>query len=221
MNFPEKQRKKIALLGGTFDPIHLGHIALAEAAYRTLGVDEVVFLPTQLRYYKKESAGSELYERYAMLAMALEPYDHMVISDLELQTDPEKNYTVNTLRTMKEMFPDTELCFVIGGDSLEHLATWRSPEELMRLATFAAAVRGDVDREKAVRLIEQYQKDFPGSRFELLDMEPCNISSTDIRKKASEGENLEGLVSPEVERFIRKQGLYQKEENVVWNEKKC
>ncbi len=209
MNSRERKRNRIALLGGTFDPIHLGHLALAEAAYQQLDVDSVWFIPTQLRYYKKGQAATEVYDRVAMLSLALKPYDHMTFSDIELRTRPEENYTVNTLRRLRKEDPDRELFFLIGGDSLEHLRTWRSPEELLQLATFAAAVRDEVDEKRSKVLIRAYQKDFPGSKLVLLKMDPRHISSTEIRHRAAAGESLEGLVPEAVERYIYKNHLYQ------------
>ena len=211
MNSRERKENKIALLGGTFDPVHNGHIALAEAAYRQLGVDEVVFIPTQLRYYKTTKLSTTAYDRVAMLALATAPYDYMRFSNLELCSPPEENYTVNTLQRLTEKLPETELIFVIGGDSLEHLGTWRRPEELFRLATFAAAVRDDVDRERAEELIRGYERDFPGAGIVLLNMDAMDVSSTEIREKASQGSSLEGLVPESVEGYIRKQHLYRED----------
>jgi nicotinate-nucleotide adenylyltransferase len=208
LNSRERKENRIALFGGTFDPIHNGHLALAEAALSQLGVDEVVFIPTQLRYYKTTKLSTTAYDRASMVALALEPYDRMRISDMELCCPPEENYTVNTLRKLKQEDPDRELIFLIGGDSLEHLGTWREPAELFRLATFAAAVRDDVDPARALDLIRGYEREYPGAKLELLTMEPKNISSTVIRERAAKGESLEGLVPAAVERYIVKQRLY-------------
>ena len=207
MNSRETQGNRIALLGGTFDPVHLGHIALAEAACQQLQVDKVWFIPTQLRYYKKGQA-AEVYDRVAMLSLALAPFSNMEISDVELRKRPEDNYTVNTLRTLTKEYPDTRFVFVIGGDSLEHLSTWRAPEEFLQLATFAAAVREDVDAKRARALIRKYEKDYPGADLVLLKMDPVDVSSTEIRESAKTGASMEGLVPEAVERYIRKNRLY-------------
>ena len=209
MNSRERKRNKLALFGGTFDPVHNGHLALALAAYRQLEADEILFMPTKLRYYKTTKITTSAYDRYAMLTLATQPYDFMRVSDLELCSDPEENYTVNTLRRLKEEMPDTELYFLIGGDSLEHLGTWRDPEGLFSLATFAAAIREDVDRTKAEELIRNYQSEYPGASLKLLSMEAMDVSSTVIRERAAKGDSLDGLVPENVEAYIRKQHLYQ------------
>lgn len=208
MNSRERKENKIALLGGTFDPVHNGHLALAGAAYRQLGVSEVVFIPTQLRYYKEGRPSTSAYDRVAMLALATAPYDHMKISDMELLCPPEENYTYITLEKLKAQYPDTELIFVIGGDSLANLSKWREAKKLFRLATFAAAVRDEVDRETAMELIRKYEAEYPGSKILLLTMEPEDVSSTMIREKAAAGESLEGLVPAEVETYMKKHQLY-------------
>ena len=206
----KRKTEKIAIFGGTFDPIHNGHLAVANAAYRQLGVDEVIFMPTKLRYYKKDRAGSEVYDRVAMLALAIDPYEYMRYSDMELKARPSQNYTYLALGRLKRLHPNCELIFVLGGDSLEYLATWREPEKLLSLATFAAAVRDDVDEKRAKELIANYERDYPGSRFRLLRMKPCAISSTDIRNRADRAESLAGLVPEAVERYIRRNRIYKK-----------
>ena len=206
---------KIAIFGGTFDPIHNGHLAVAKAAYRQLHVDEVIFMPTKLRYYKKDKAGSEVYDRVAMLSLAIADYDYMRFSDMELRARPSQNYTYLTLERLKKRYPDSELIFILGGDSLEYLSSWREPEKLLHLATFAAAVRDDVDTERAKELIGKYETDFPGSRFRLLRMKPCDISSTTIRNHAAEGKPVSGMVPDAVERYIQRNRLYTKSRGLV------
>ena len=199
---------RIAIFGGTFDPVHNGHLAVAKAAYRQLHVDEVIFMPTKLRYYKKEAQGSEIYDRVAMLSLAIDPYEYMRYSDMELRARPSQNYTHCTLARLKRQYPDAELIFILGGDSLEYLGTWKEPEKLFRLATFAAAVRDDVDAERAKELMARYEKEFPGSRFRLLRMKPCNISSTKIRNNAVENGSISEMVPSPVERYILRNRLY-------------
>lgn len=221
MNSPEKTRenktisnagegkKRIAIFGGSFDPIHNGHLAVAKAAYRQLHVDEVIFMPTKLRYYKKNQASSRVYDRVAMLSLALDPYDYMRYSDLELQVRPSQNYTYLTLGRLHRTHPDAELIFILGGDSLEYMGSWREPEKLFRLATFAVAVREDVNTARAKELMAGYEKDFPGARFQLLRMKPCDISSTEIRNRAAAGESVKGMVPEPVERYILRNHMYR------------
>ena len=202
----EKQGK--AIFGGSFDPIHRGHLAIAEAAYAQLPVDEVILMPTRLRYYKKSSVMTRDEERLAMLELSVEPYPYMSVSTMELSTPVEENYTVNTLNRLKVEHPDWEIYFVMGGDSLAYLDTWYRAEELMQLATFVAAVREDVDAEQALLLMGKYRREFPGSRFSLLHTDPVDISSTEIRRRVAEGGDISEMVPTQVETYIRKHGLY-------------
>ena len=211
----EKSHRKIAIFGGTFDPIHNGHLAVVKAAYRELHVDEVILMPTKLRYYKKENPGSRLYDRVAMLALAVDPYPYMRISDMELRSRSDRNYTYCTLTRLAKAHPDAELIFILGGDSLAYLGNWREAEKLFLLATFAAAVRDDVDTDRAKELIRGYQERFPKARFRLLHMKPQNISSTEIRERASKRESIANLVPETVERYIVRNRLYTEERGKV------
>jgi nicotinate-nucleotide adenylyltransferase len=172
---------KKAIFGGSFDPVHKGHISVALSAYRELGVDEVIFMPTRLRYYKKENRMASDEERYAMLLHAVKQYPYLTVSRMELDTPVEENYTVNTLERLTAEHPDWEIYFIIGGDSLAYLDSWRRAECLFQLATFAVAVRDEVDSDRAKEIIEDYETHFPGSRFVLLSTDPIDISSTQIR----------------------------------------
>ena len=226
---------KKAIFGGSFDPVHKGHISVALSAYRELGVDEVIFMPTRLKYYKKENRMASDEERYAMLLHAVKQYPYLTVSRMELDTPVEENYTVNTLERLREGHPDWEIYFIIGGDSLAYLDTWRAAERLFRLATFAVAVRDEVDSDRASEIIKDYETRFPGSRFVLLSTEPIDISSTQIRnlvtgyfRGMSEGENepesnlpegepveadiedkLSKLVPESVAHFILEKGIYK------------
>ena len=198
-----------AVFGGSFDPVHLGHLSIAEAALKQLPVDEVIFMPTKLRYYKKTGRMSSDEARYDMLTLAVKGCPGMSVSRMELDTEEEKNYTVDTLARLSEEHPDWELYFILGGDSLAYIDTWRKADILLREAVFAAAVREEVDRKKAEELIADYEERFPGSRFALLDIEPIDLSSTAIRKAAAEGAPLTGMVTEEVEMYIRQNRIYR------------
>ena len=204
---PAKKGK--AIFGGSFDPIHLGHLAIAEAALDQLPVDEVIFMPTRLRYYKKSGRVSSDEARYDMLTLAVKNRPGMSVSRLELDTAEERNYTVDTLARLSVEHPDWEIFFILGGDSLAYIHTWRQAQILLREAIFAAAVRDDVDREKLKALMEGLKERFPGSRFALLEIEPNPLSSTAIRRAAAEGEPLTGMVTEEVEMYIQRNHIYR------------
>jgi len=197
-----------AFFGGSFDPVHTGHISMALAAWRELPVDELTLIPTKLTYYKKRRLTWDA-DRMNMLQLAAEPYPFISVSDMEIKAPLEQNYTANTLERLKEIYPDRKLYFLIGGDSLAYLNTWRYAVRLFRLAVFVTAVRGEVDEEQALRYMRQYEEEFPGARFKLLHTDPVDISSTDIRNRVRAGESIKGLVPEAVEAYIRERGLYR------------
>ena len=197
------------IFGGSFDPVHKGHISMALAAFRELPADEIIMIPTKLTYYKKRKLTCNS-DRLKMLRLAAEPYPYMSVSDMELKAPVEENYTVNTLEKLKNIYPGRELFFLIGGDSLAYLDTWYKAERLFQLAVFVAAVRGEVDIEKAADIIGHLRERFPGARIRLLDTEPVDVSSTDIRNAAAEGRSIRGMVPDRVEEYIVSKGLYRK-----------
>ena len=197
-----------AFFGGSFDPVHSGHISMALSAYRELPVEDLTLIPTRLTYYKKRRLTKDT-DRMAMLQLAVEQYKYLKVSDMELTAPVEKNYTVNTLERLKECYPDKELYFLIGGDSLAYLNTWREAEKLFSLAVFVTAVRGAVDADKARGFMEQYEKEFPGARLQLLNTDPVDISSTDIRDRVKAGDSIKGMVPDKVEEYILEKGLYR------------
>lgn len=197
-----------AIFGGSFDPVHFGHLAMAKAGYLQLPVNEVIFMPTKLRYYKKASRMSEDTDRLNMLRLAAGTCPYLTVSDYELNQPEEMNYTVNTLETIHREHPEWELFFILGGDSLAYLDTWREAERLFQMAVFAPVVRDEVGLDEVHRLCESYRERFPGSRFHPLKIEPVNISSTEIRRRMAEGKSLGGLVPDAVEAYIRERNLY-------------
>ncbi len=198
-----------AVFGGSFDPIHYGHIAVAREAYLQLPVDEVILIPTKLTYHKKHRGLSPDEDRLNMLKIAAEPYPYMSVSDIEIQAPVEKNYTVETLTGLRDRHPDWKIYYVIGGDSLAYIDTWKDAERLFGLAVFVTAVRGDCDAEAADELCRKYMRDYPGSDFRLLRFDPVDISSTDIRRRVKEGRPIAGLVPEGVEDYIMETGLYR------------
>ena len=202
-----EQKKGKAFFGGSFDPVHWGHIVMARAALKELPVDEMTLIPTRLTGYKKRKL-TEDRDRLRMLELAVKGTPGLSVSDMELTVPVEQNYTYCTLERLKERYPDREIFFLIGGDSLAYLDQWREPEKLFRLAAFVTAVRGDVDIPRAKELMKKYEKKFPGARLQLLRTDPPDISSTEIRMAVREGKTLKGLVPYGVGQYIRRRGLY-------------
>jgi nicotinate-nucleotide adenylyltransferase len=184
-------------MGGTFDPIHLGHLAIAGQARAKLGLDEVVFVPAGRPWQKAAVAAAE--DRYTMVQLAVAGRPGFRVSRVEVDRGGP-TYTVDTLREFHAQQPDVEWWFVAGADTLAGLDTWHEPDEVVRLAKFAVAARpgAAVTRELGVR----------GLPVTVLDVDEVDVSSTEIRARLGRGEAIGGLVPPEVEAYIRAHGLY-------------
>lgn len=202
--------KGIGILGGTFDPIHLGHLHMAEAVYASMELEKIIFIPAFVPPHKIGMEYAPAKARYAMTKIAVEPYPHFSVSDIELRRNGV-SYTIDTLRELHALYPEKHLYFIIGADSVVQLHTWNSIYEMLDLATFVAAgrpgyagVRSEVVRnlgaEAAAKII-------------LLHTPEYDISSTAIRAQIRQNASLAGMVPQTVENYIYEHGLYRKQEN--------
>ena len=196
--------RRIGLMGGSFNPIHCGHMNLARAALESGMVDEVLFLPTGNPPHKHEGLADKE-DRFAMVELALAGEDGMRASREEVDREGVI-YTVDTLARLRDAMPGSGLYYLIGADTLLQLHTWRRPEEVIRLCTFLLVMRpGESGQEVESRLAYWREK---GARIVPLDAEQMDISSTDVRQRVRLGQPLEGLVPKGVEAYIRAHGLY-------------
>lgn len=191
--------KRIAVMGGTFDPIHLGHLVTAEQARADLDLDEVVFLPAG-QPWQKESDTTPAELRYLMTVLATAANPAFSVSRLEIDREGY-TYTVQTLRELKAAMPDATLFFVTGADAILNILTWKDADECLELAVFVAATRPGYDLAKleAQGIREQVR---------VLDVPALAISSTDVRERFNKGRPVRYLIPREVEEFARKHGLY-------------
>lgn len=225
MNSP----KNIALYGGTFDPVHLGHIAVARAAAQRFALDRVYFVPADVQPLKAQQQVASFYHRYAMLALALADEPTFVPSLLEAPeiiraSNEPASYTVETIARMRARLPEhTRLFFIIGMDAFRHLAKWRAPVELLRSAEFIVVSRPGFPVEHvAAALPEELRPTAEGERqllqsgslttngatIHLLPELREEASATAIREAAREGCGLESLVPATVADYIVKLRLY-------------
>lgn len=217
--------RRTGILGGTFDPIHLGHLAVATAARRALGLDEVVLLPARVPPHRQDTPAAAPEHRLAMAALAAggggEPFR---ASDLEL-TRAGTSYTVDTLRALHTAgYPAWGLFFLIGADAFAEVATWRDYPALLDLAHFAVcgrpgwplgtlpgllpALAPRMFPAAALRARPVLARGLP-TRVFLLDAETPDISSTEVRARARAGLPILDLVPPEVAQYICVHGLYR------------
>ena len=196
---------RIGIFGGSFDPVHYGHLRPAAAVATAIPLDRVIFVPANRAPGKETVPPAPAPHRVAMLALALEGRRDFTISLAELERGGT-SYTVDTLRGFRRQFPDDELYFLLGTDALAGFDRWRDPEEILRLATLAAFVREPHEADVAEKsaLLSAHR----GSIL-IFDAVRVKISSTDVRCAAAAGEPLSGRTPPAVEEYIAKHRIYR------------
>ncbi len=202
--------KKIGIMGGTFNPVHLAHLVLAESAREQAGLSAVMFLPSKRTAEKAESyiLPDELRCRLLELAIAGNP--DFYLSTLEIERGGV-TYTADTVTALKEGNPDTEFYFIIGGDSLVSFPAWRSPEVIVKHAHLLATSRGGISGEEILAAAARIRREF-GAKVQFFDTPKMEISSTEIRRRLAAHSSVKYLVPEAVERFLKEQGCYQKTE---------
>lgn len=197
---------KVGILGGTFDPVHLGHLAVAEEAKAGLCLDVVLFIPAGRPWLKDDAGVLGAQHRLAMLRLALGGRPDFKIDTIEIDR-PGPTYTVDTLAELRRRSPDDELFFIIGADNLAHLSRWCEPGRIISLCRLVVVPRvgcppPDIDSlEAAIPGLEK--------NLILLDKPLVDISASMIRERARRGLSIDNLVPEGVSRYIREKGLYR------------
>ena len=195
-------KKRYGILGGTFDPIHIGHLIAAQSSQDALNLDRVLFLPSAHPPHKKETSISPYEIRRKMVELAIQGNPIFEISDLESQrSDP--SYTIRTLEDLRSVYPREEfdLFLLIGGDSLVEFSTWRDPEAIFAQITVTVFARPGYDESSAPNVFRENAK--------WVTMPQIDISSSDIRKRIADERSIRYLVPNKVEEFIFSHGLYR------------
>lgn len=203
------ERRKIGIMGGTFNPIHNGHLALAQAAYAYLGLDEVWFMPSGISYLKSEDKIADGKKRLRMTALAVEEIPYFSCSDIEVQR-AGNTYTADTLRQLTEQYPSDSFYFIMGADSLFGLPTWKEPETITRLCTLAVVVR-DVADVLALQVQKELLEQKYAATVVIVPFKKVTISSSDIRKRIAKKQDVAGLLPKKVLAYIKENGLYAEE----------
>lgn len=202
--------KKVGIMGGTFNPIHNGHLMLAQKALAQFALEEVLFMPCGVPYMKADQKVEDGRIRAEMTALAIEGQPKFTLSVMELE-QTGNTYTYQTLERLKKVHPDTEYYFIVGADSLFHMPKWAHPEKIFADCRILAAVRDDKttdDMKEQIRFLEQ-QYD---AKIHLLQTEYMDISSSEIRRKAAAGESIAGEVPEPVGAYIEQKGLYRSQQ---------
>ncbi|MBM7615816.1 nicotinate-nucleotide adenylyltransferase [Alkaliphilus hydrothermalis] len=205
------QIKRIGILGGTFDPIHNGHLFIAEMALEDLQLDEVVFIPNRRSPHKLGVQVTEAYHRLIMTEIATIDNGKFTVTPMEIQREGP-SYTIDTIHQLHKEFPENaSFYFITGSDVLMDIQLWRGYRELFQLIKFAVVTRGGFNNteleDKILYLKNQY-----GAEILKIKIPNLEISSTDIRKRTNEGKSIKYLVPEGIGAYIRKHGLYLSQE---------
>jgi len=191
---------RLGVLGGSFDPVHWGHLHIALLAREAGALDRVLFVPALHPPHKEDRELAPPADRIAMLELALASEPGTEISQVELDPDGPR-YTAQTLQALREQTPNTELSFILGVDSLRDFPHWREPERILSLASLIAVDRPGLDPATVTDTVQE--------RALLVRGNPFAISSSVIRERVAEGRSIRHLVPPEVEVYITSRGLYR------------
>ena len=198
-------RERLGIMGGTFDPIHFGHLLSAEEARLRFRLERIIFIPNGRPPHKKDYAVTPAEHRYQMAELATGPNPHLLCSRLELDR-PGPSYTIDTLRALAEQGErPRDLYFITGADAILQLLTWRQPEELADLCWLIAVTRPGYDLAEMERRVDAKLM----ARVRPLSVPGVDISSTELRRRAVLGQSLRYLTPGAVACYIAKHGLYQ------------
>ena len=200
------EARHYAIYGGSFDPIHVGHVALAEHAVKECGLDKVIFMPAYVSPFKTGQNTTPGHDRAAMIERILPYNSAFALSRYELRKEGP-SYTYETLTHWKRLLGG-KLSFILGLDSVVEIDTWYHGEDLLKEFSFITARRPHTDFSIAQDRIEGFRAKY-GADITVMLMEPVDALSTKKKKRASEGLSLEGLVLPEVEDYIIRHDLYK------------
>jgi nicotinate-nucleotide adenylyltransferase len=207
--------RSIGILGGTFNPPHLSHLALARSAREEFGLERVLLMPAHSAPHKRAEGDPGPQERLKMCRLAVSDEAELVVCGLEIERGGP-SYTVDTLRAIHASHEEAELTFIVGADMARTLPRWREPEALLELASLAVAEREDAGREDVLRALASLRTNAGGDGPErrpgdvkFLKMRMVEISSSMVRERVAAGEPVGEMVGPAVATYIAEHGLYR------------
>ena len=202
----ETNSRHYAIYGGSFDPIHKGHIALADHAVRECGIDRLIFMPAYVSPFKQNRKTAPGKDRAAMIESILGYNKAFCLSRYELGTEGP-SYTYDTIMHWKQLL-NGKLSFILGFDSVIEIDSWYRGEEILREVSLITARRPYANDNDGWEKIKYYREKF-GTETTILEMEPVDASSTEVRMNVHSGYPISGIVAPEVERYIIEHDLYK------------
>lgn len=209
-----QQFHTIAILGGTFNPVHVGHVEMAKHVLRKYpDIEQLFLMPNHLPAYKEDDELVSKQDRLAMLSLAVSGMERVSVSSFEIVQDGY-TYTANTLRQIREQNKDLTIYFIIGDDSLFSFHKWYQYEEVMKLCNILVIAREE-GAEKVKQCISEYNARYPYAEFAYVEMPHVPVSSSDIRRCCQNGEDITGKVPEPVRAYIEKHQLYKKAKGSV------
>ena len=196
--------KKIGIMGGTFDPIHLGHLLIAENAYEAFELDEILFIPSGIPYMKK--GVSDVIDRVNMTQIAIEDNPHFSLSTIEADK-ASNSYTYETLKELRRHNPENTYYYIVGADSLVNMCYWKEPSSIFEDAVILVANRIGNESTELLKKIEEYKVNF-NADIKILPIKQVDISSTDIRGKVRKGKSIRYLVPDNVIEYINEHKMF-------------
>ena len=204
----EYNKKKVGIMGGTFDPIHIGHLILGERAYEQFNLEKVLFMPSGNPPHKRNRQGRATdAQRIEMVKRAIQDNPHFELSLAEM-SEEGYTYTYQTLERLRMEHPDTEYYFIIGEDSLLSFETWREPQRICDACTLVTAIRDNRSVERMDTEMKRLSERFQG-RFFRLDTPYLDISSHAIRVQVFRGESIRYYVPDAVRQYVLEQNIYR------------
>ena len=201
LDHQSKAVRRVGVMGGTFDPIHHGHLVAASEVQAWFDLDEVVFVPTGQPWQKAERVVSKAEDRYLMTVIATAANPRFSVSRVDIDRDGP-TYTIDTLKDLRDQLGDVDLFFITGADALQDIFTWRDADEMFELAHFVGCTRPGYE------MSEKSLEGIPEDRVTIVEIPALAISSTDCRNRTAQGEPVWYLVPDGVVQYIGKHSLY-------------
>lgn len=206
------RQKKTGVLGGSFDPVHLGHVALAESALKEAGLDRVIVMPARIQPFKQEKRVTEDYHREAMVRLAFEGNDKVEVSQYELN-NTGISYTIKTLTYLRDTYPKEKLFFILGTDSFLSMEEWHRGSEILKSFSVMVSSRPGYREAELESKIEEYKEKYGTDMVKLISKMP-SVSSTEVRERIAAGKDVSEMIPYPVERYIKKNGLYKQDKRI-------
>lgn len=198
---------KTGVFGGTFDPVHIGHLAVAERVYCDLDLDRIVFVPASASPFKLGEATTPGEHRLAMLKLAVQDNPHFAVNDIELQRGGT-SYTVDTMEMLGERYPQDEFYFIMGMDSFLELGGWKNVKRLVELCQLVVVTRPGYELPREQKELSSLPS-YVWQRTRFLETPGLDIAATEIRERIKKGRSVRYLLTPDVESYIYENGIYR------------